>query len=99
IRISEQIAALACLAVIPVHYLVMPRFLACVLMIPLLTILANFMRVMGGALICTTVYDIDAHHYWTHAQGFIGLWDLTTGLIKPMFFSAAIALISCHRGF
>ena len=98
-RITEQIDALACLGVNPVHYLVVPRFLACVLLIPLLTILANFMGVMGGALICTKVYGIDAHHYWTHAQGFIGLWDLTTGLIKPMFFSAAIALISCHRGF
>jgi phospholipid/cholesterol/gamma-HCH transport system permease protein len=98
-RITEQIDALACLGVNPLHYLVVPRFLACVLLIPLLTILANFMGVMGGALICTKVYGIDAHHYWTHAQGFIGLWDLTVGLIKPMFFSAAIALISCHRGF
>src|SRR5205823_11358491 len=59
----------------------------------------NFMGVMGGALICTRVYGIDAHHYWTHAQGYVGLWDLSTGLVKPMFFGAAIALISCHRGF
>jgi phospholipid/cholesterol/gamma-HCH transport system permease protein len=98
-RITEQIDALACLGVHPVHYLVVPRLLACVLLIPLLTILANFMGVMGGALICTKVYQIDAHHYWSHAQGYIGMWDLTTGLIKPMFFGAAIALISCHRGF
>src|SRR5438105_8474584 len=98
-RVTEPIDALACLGVDPVHYLVVPRFLACVLLIPLLTIMANFMGVMGGALICTKIYHVEAYHYWTHAQGFIGLWDLTTGLIKPMFFSAAIALISCHRGF
>ncbi len=98
-RITEQIDALHCLGVHPVHYLVVPRFLACVLLIPLLTIMANFMGVMGGALICTKFYHIDAHHYWSHAQGYIGMWDLTTGLIKPMFFGAAIALISCHRGF
>jgi phospholipid/cholesterol/gamma-HCH transport system permease protein len=98
-RVTEQIDALACLGVNPIHYLVVPRFLACVLLIPLLTIFGNFMGVMGGAWICTRIYHIDAHHYWTHAQGFIGMWDLMTGLIKPMFFGAAIALISCHRGF
>jgi phospholipid/cholesterol/gamma-HCH transport system permease protein len=98
-RVTEQIDALACLGVNPVHYLVVPRFMACVLLIPLLTILANFMGVMGGALVCTKVYHIDSHHYWAHAEGFVGLWDITTGLIKPMFFGAAIALISCHRGF
>src|SRR5436853_3334747 len=58
-RITEQIDALACLGVHPLHYLVVPRLLACVLLIPLLTILANFMGVMGGALICTRVYHID----------------------------------------
>jgi phospholipid/cholesterol/gamma-HCH transport system permease protein len=98
-RVTEQIDALSCLGVNPLHYLVVPRFLACVLLIPLLTILANFMGVMGGGLICIKVYHIDAHHYWSHARGFIGYWDITVGLIKPMFFGAAIALISCHRGF
>jgi phospholipid/cholesterol/gamma-HCH transport system permease protein len=98
-RVTEQIDALTCLGVNPIHYLVVPRFLACVLLIPLLTIFANFMGVMGGALICTRVYGIEAHHYWMHTQGFVGMWDILTGLIKPMFFGAAIALISCHRGF
>jgi phospholipid/cholesterol/gamma-HCH transport system permease protein len=98
-RVTEQIDALSCLGVNPVHYLVVPRFLACVLLIPLLTIMANFMGVMGGAFICTKVYHVEAYHYWRHAQAFVGMWDLTTGLIKPMFFGAAIALISCHRGF
>jgi phospholipid/cholesterol/gamma-HCH transport system permease protein len=98
-RVTEQIDALSCLGVNPLHYLVVPRFLACVLLIPLLTIMANFMGVMGSALICTKVYHVEAYHYWRHAQGLVGLWDLITGLIKPMFFGAAIALISCHRGF
>jgi phospholipid/cholesterol/gamma-HCH transport system permease protein len=98
-RVSEQIDALDCLGANAVHYLVVPRFLACVLLIPLLTIVANFMGVLGGALIGIRVYGIDAHQYWEHTQGFIGLWDLGTGLVKPMFFGAAIALISCQRGF
>jgi phospholipid/cholesterol/gamma-HCH transport system permease protein len=98
-RITDQIDALSCLGVNPIHYLVVPRFLACVLLIPLLAIIANFMGVMGGALICTKVFEIDPHHYWTHARDYVGLWDLSTGLLKAMFFGSAIALISCHRGF
>jgi phospholipid/cholesterol/gamma-HCH transport system permease protein len=98
-RITEQIDALACLGVNPVRYLATPRFLACVLLIPLLTILANFMGVLGGALISIEVFHIEAHYYWENTRGYVGLWDLVTGLIKPTFFGAAIAVISCHRGF
>jgi phospholipid/cholesterol/gamma-HCH transport system permease protein len=98
-RITEQIDALACLGTNPVHYLVSPRFLACVLLIPLLTILANFVGVIGGALVTVGVYHVDSHYYWENTHGWIGLWDIVTGLIKPTFFGAAIAVISCHRGF
>ncbi len=98
-RITEQIDAVTCLGVNPVHYLATPRLLACVLLIPLLTILANFMGVMGGALVCLDVYHIEPHYYWENTHGWIGMWDLTTGLIKPTFFGAAIAVIACHRGF
>lgn len=98
-RITEQIDALACLGANPIHYLVVPRLLACVLLIPLLTIVANFMGVMGGAVVCTEIYKIDAHHYWQNARGSIVMWDLVCGLIKPMVFGATIAVISCHRGF
>jgi phospholipid/cholesterol/gamma-HCH transport system permease protein len=98
-RITEQIDALACLGVNPIQYLGTPRFWACVLLIPVLTILANFMGVLGGALICIDVYHVEAHHYWENTRGYVGMWDLMTGLIKPTFFAAAIAVICCHRGF
>lgn len=97
-RITEQVDALACLGVNPVQYLGTPRFVACVLLIPLLTILANFMGVLGGALICVHVYHIDSYHYWQNTQGYIGMWDLIAGLIKPTFFGAAIAIVGCHYG-
>jgi phospholipid/cholesterol/gamma-HCH transport system permease protein len=97
-RTTEQVDALACLGVNPIHYLAAPRFLACVLLIPLLTILANFMGVLGGALICIEVYHVEAHYYWQNTQGYVTLWDLIGGLIKPTFFGTAIAIVSCHRG-
>src|SRR5713101_1520907 len=98
-RITDQVDALICLGVNPVHYLVVPRFLACVLLVPLLTVLADLMGVIGGALICVDIYRVEAHHYWTHSQEFVRSWDILSGLIKSVFFGAAIALISCHRGY
>jgi phospholipid/cholesterol/gamma-HCH transport system permease protein len=98
-RVTEQIDALAVLGVDPVHHLVVPRFLACVLLIPLLTVVANCMGMIGSALICLHVYHIDPHHYWEHGRDYIGLWDLFAGLVKPVVFGGFIALISCHRGF
>lgn len=97
-RVTDQVDALACLGADPIAYLVSPRVIACVLLIPLLTILANFMGVLGGAFISIHVYRIDAHFYWQNAQGQIKVWDLVAGLIKPTFFGLAIAIISCHRG-
>jgi phospholipid/cholesterol/gamma-HCH transport system permease protein len=98
-RVTDQIDALTCLGVNPVHYLVVPRLLACVLLVPLLTILADAMGILGGALICVDVYHVEGHHYWTHSQEFVRAWDIFSGLIKSVFFGAVIALISCHRGY
>jgi phospholipid/cholesterol/gamma-HCH transport system permease protein len=98
-KVTEQIDALRCLGVDPVQYLGSPRFLAAVTLIPVLTVLANFMGVMGGAFICVYVYRVESYFYWQNSQGYVGLFDLASGLIKPMFFGAAMALISCQRGF
>jgi phospholipid/cholesterol/gamma-HCH transport system permease protein len=98
-RITEQIDALWCLGVNPIHYLVVPRFLACVVLIPLLTVLADFMGVLGGALISTQFFGMESYEYWRVSQEKIGLWDIFCGLTKSTVFGAAIAIISCHRGF
>jgi phospholipid/cholesterol/gamma-HCH transport system permease protein len=97
-KITEQIDALAVLGAHPLHYLVVPRLLACVLLIPLLTVMADFMGIMGGALICTRIYGIESHYYWQHTADFVKMWDVFMGIIKAVFFGCAIGLISCHRG-
>lgn len=97
-RVTEQIDALACLGVNPVHYLAVPRFLACLLLIPVLTVLANFAGVLGGAAVSIGIYGVDGHHYWDNARGFIGMWDLIAGLVKPTLFGGCIAIIACHKG-
>jgi phospholipid/cholesterol/gamma-HCH transport system permease protein len=97
-RVTEQIDALSCLGAHPLHYLVVPRLLACALLIPLLTVMADFMGIMGGAFICTRLYGIEAHYYWAHTSDYVSMWDVHMGLIKAFFFGITIALVSCHRG-
>jgi len=98
-RVSEQIDALACLGVDPVHHLATPRFLACLLLIPLLTILADVAGIIGSTFICTVVYRIDAHHFWEHALKHVGAWEVISGLIKATAFGGVLSLVSCYRGF
>jgi phospholipid/cholesterol/gamma-HCH transport system permease protein len=98
-RVTEQIDALACLGVDAVKYLVGPRFLGALLMIPLLTVVADAMGVIGSTLICLKVFHIDTFHYWRHTSNFVQLWDLFVGLTKSVVFGGVLSLICCHRGF
>jgi len=98
-RVTEQIDALASMGANPIHYLVVPRFLGCLVLIPTLVIMADFMGVVGGAFYGVYLMGIDSHHYWTNSNDFVGNFDLFVGVFKSLFFGAAIALIACHQGF
>lgn len=98
-RVTEQIDALSSMGANPVHYLVVPRFLACILLIPSLCIVAVFMGALGGGAYCVWFLGIDYHHYASNAQRFVENWDLFYGVVKSFFFGATIGVISCYRGF
>jgi phospholipid/cholesterol/gamma-HCH transport system permease protein len=98
-RVTEQIDALTALGTNPIYYLAVPRFMACLLLIPLLTLMADFMGVIGGAVVSTQVMGIDSFAYWKHSRDYVEGLDILAGIFKSYFFGAAIALISCHRGF
>jgi phospholipid/cholesterol/gamma-HCH transport system permease protein len=98
-RVTEQIDALSAMGANPIHYLVVPRFFACFLLIPTLTIMADFMGVAGGHIYSVFVLGIDIHHYWANSAAFVGNFDIIVGLIKSFFFGAAIAMVSCYQGF
>ncbi len=98
-RVTEQIDALDSMGANPIHYLVVPRFLACFFVIPSLTIMADFMGVVGGYIYSVFVLGIDKHHYLYNSQQFVGTWDFLGGIFKSFLFGAIIALISCYRGF
>ena len=98
-RVTEQIDALSAMGANPVLYLAVPRFLACVILIPMLTVMADLMGILGGYFYSVLALEIDPHFYWQNSQNFVGAWDFFTGLSKSVFFGATIALVSCHRGF
>ncbi len=98
-RVTEQIDALEALGADAVQYLVVPRFVGCVLLIPLLTIVADTMGILCGWIFSITVLGINSHFYWMHTYDYITLFDIYTGIIKSIFFGAAIALIACYGGF
>ena len=98
-RVTEQIDALTAMGADPIHYLVVPRFLACILLIPALTIMADFMGIVGGYFYSVVVLDIDHAAYLTHSrEGVVGL-DLFSGVFKSVFFGGMIAIVSCYQGF
>lgn len=98
-RVTEQIDALSSMGASPMQYLVVPRFLACVIMIPVMTVVADFMGVVGGYLYSVNGFGIDRHFYWYNSAQYISSWDFLNGIIKSFFFGATIAMVSCYRGF
>jgi phospholipid/cholesterol/gamma-HCH transport system permease protein len=98
-RVTEQIDAMAAMGANPIQYLVAPRFLASMFLIPALTVMADFMGIVGGYFYCVIVLGIDSHHYYTNSAQFVGGFDLFAGIFKSVFFGATISLISCYRGF
>lgn len=98
-RVTEQIDALVSMGANPIHYLVVPRFLACLLLIPALTIMADFMGIVGGYFFSTVILDIDHYQYLNNSRSFVRGWDFFMGIFKSFYFGAIIAIVSCYRGF
>lgn len=98
-RVTEQIDALISMGANPIHYLVVPRFLACILLIPALTIMADFMGIVGGYFYSVVIFGIDHYQYLNNSRQFVGGWDFFTGIFKSLFFGGTIAIVSCYRGF
>ncbi|MCR9292111.1 MAG: ABC transporter permease [bacterium] len=98
-RVTEQIDALTSMGADPIHYLVVPRFLACIMLIPALTIMADFMGIVGGYFYSVIMLGIDHYQYLNNSRQFVGGWDFFMGIFKSFFFGGVIAIVSCYRGF
>lgn len=97
-KVTEQIDALEALATNPVKYLVVPRFLAFTFMLPVLTIYANIVGIMGGYIICVYRLGIRSSMYLNMTFHSLQIKDLTTGLIKTLVFGMIISMVGCLEG-
>lgn len=97
-QVTEQIDALYMLNTDPVDYLVIPRLIACCLMLPILTVLALITGIIGGVLIATNLYGIPQTVFLNSVQDLLNVWDIVSALLKAVVFGALIAVIGCSWG-
>lgn len=98
-KVTEQIDALYTMATNPVKYLIVPRFLAGLIMLPALTVLADIIGIIGGYFVGVVILDSNPTVYVRRTIDYLELSDIYNGLIKASFFGMAISLISCYKGF
>jgi phospholipid/cholesterol/gamma-HCH transport system permease protein len=95
---NEEIDALQTLGVSPVEFLVIPRILALVVMMPLLTLYADLMGILGGFIMSISLLGLNPVEYWQHTQSSVTLVNLWVGLIHSFVFGIIIAVAGCFRG-
>lgn len=97
-KVTEQIDALETLATNPIKYLVTPRFLSLCIMLPLLTIYADFIGILGGYLVGVTRLHISSNLYIKKAFDALVYKDIFAGLLKSLVFAAIISIVACYEG-
>jgi phospholipid/cholesterol/gamma-HCH transport system permease protein len=98
-NVTEQLDALRVMGADPIRYLVVPRFIACVLLTPILTIYSDLLGVLGGWVISVKMLGVASGPYWLYSAQGVDNWQIMEGLFKSFFFGGAIGLISCYKGF
>jgi phospholipid/cholesterol/gamma-HCH transport system permease protein len=98
-RVSDEIDALEAMSIDPVGFLVMPRGVAMTIMAPVLTVFANVIGVIGGAVVGFHQVGVSYQKYFDEAFDSLVLLDINSGLIKATVFGALIAIVGCGRGF
>ena len=97
-QVNEEIDALVTMGMSPIDYLVLPRTLALVLMMPLLCLYANLMGILGGVIVATGMLDLPLKLYLVQTQAAVGLSDFLVGLVKSTVFGVLVAMAGCLRG-
>jgi phospholipid/cholesterol/gamma-HCH transport system permease protein len=98
-NVTEQLDALRVMGSEPIRYLVVPRFIACVLLTPTLTIYSDMLGVIGGWLVAVKFLGVPNGPYWDYARQGVDMWNVMEGIVKAFFFGGAIGLVSCYKGF
>ena len=97
--VSEEISALEVMSINPNRFLVMPRLVALVCMMPVLTVYTNVLGILGGAVVGSTQLGVSVQAYMDNATEFATNKDLYVGLCKAVVFGVVITTVACHQGF
>jgi phospholipid/cholesterol/gamma-HCH transport system permease protein len=98
-RVTEQIEALRAIGADPIGVLVAPRFLACMVIIPLLCLYTSLTGILGGFVISVHLYGANAAQFWANAADTVQTYDIFYGPVKSLFFGGVMSLICCYKGF
>jgi len=97
-KVTEQIDAMKTMAVSPISYLVVPRFLALMLMLPILVVFADIVGFGGGFMVSVIYAKVNPVGFISSAYQMLDSWDILGGLIKSLVFGIVIALVACYKG-
>ena len=97
-NVNSEIDALRTMGISPQEFLVLPRMIALVIMMPLLCLYANLMGIVGGAIISTNIFDVSLSQYYNELHKVVHLHDFAVGLFKSVVFALLIATAGCMRG-
>lgn len=97
--VTEQLDALHTMATHPTQYLGVPRFIACLIMLPILTIFADAIGIFGGGLVSSMYSGVPWGHYMDMVNYYLRIHDVMNGLIKTVVFGMTIATVGCYMGF
>lgn len=97
-EVNEEIDALKTLGITPVEFLVLPRIIALVLMMPLLCVYADIVGILGGALVGVGMFDLSPLTYWEQTLKALNLTQFTLGVVKSTIFALLIACAGCYHG-
>jgi len=98
-QVTEQIDALESMAIDPVRFLAMPRFVAGIIMVPILVIFADFFAMTGAAVVSTKLLDLTPALFWDGVKSLFHVSDILFGLVKAFVFGGIISLMGCFFGF
>jgi phospholipid/cholesterol/gamma-HCH transport system permease protein len=97
-KVTEQIDALETMAINPIRFLAMPRFVAAVIMLPLILMFANVIAVLGSFVVSNYFLDVSSAVFFQSVKRYFELYDMFAGIIKTVFFGGITALLGCHIG-
>jgi phospholipid/cholesterol/gamma-HCH transport system permease protein len=98
-KVNEEVDALTVMGMEPMYFLALPKVIASIIVVPLLTIYADLLGIIGGLIVGVTLLDLSIYSWIRETKYMLTVFDFTSSFIKTLFFALAVSAIGCQRGF